>query len=151
MGTLYGKPLGNSEVANTPQERLEYLRSQLRAECISQGEQTELESLVQYIEPDDVELLEAAGVPEEEAMAMQERMRTPAASKPKKRFRTTDKDKKWLQELGIKASKVAVQTEEGVNLVCPACHSPEAKKVEDSTAEDGSLMECIACGCFFAL
>lgn len=45
-------------------ERLEYLRSQLRAECISYGELAELESLASYIEAGDVELLEAAGVPE---------------------------------------------------------------------------------------
>lgn len=44
--------------------RLEYLRSELRAERISQGELAELESLAKHIEPGDVELLEAAGVPE---------------------------------------------------------------------------------------
>jgi hypothetical protein len=48
----------------TPQERLEYLRGELRAERISQGELIELQSLAKYIEPGDVELLEAAGVPE---------------------------------------------------------------------------------------
>ncbi len=36
----------------------------LRAECISYGELFELQSLAAYIEPGDVELLEAAGVPE---------------------------------------------------------------------------------------
>lgn len=45
-------------------ERLEYLRGELRAEGISVSELLELQSLVQYIEPGDVELLEAAGVPE---------------------------------------------------------------------------------------
>lgn len=45
-------------------KRLEYLRTELRAERISYGELTELESLKEFIEPDDVELLEAAGVPE---------------------------------------------------------------------------------------
>lgn len=44
--------------------RLEYLRSQLRAECISYGELCELQSLAEHIDPGDVELLEAAGVPE---------------------------------------------------------------------------------------
>jgi hypothetical protein len=44
--------------------RLEYLRGELRAQRISWGELAELESLVPYIAPDDVELLEAAGVPE---------------------------------------------------------------------------------------
>lgn len=47
-----------------PTERLEYLRSQLRAESISYGELAELQSLVKHIDPGDVELLEAAGVPE---------------------------------------------------------------------------------------
>jgi len=45
-------------------KRLEYLRKELRNERISYGELHELESLVQYIEPGDAELLEAAGVPE---------------------------------------------------------------------------------------
>lgn len=45
-------------------ERLEYLRSELRAEQISYGELVELQDLIPYIDEDDVELLEAAGVPE---------------------------------------------------------------------------------------
>jgi hypothetical protein len=44
--------------------RLEYLRGELRAERISYGELSELQSLVPHIAPGDVELLEAAGVPE---------------------------------------------------------------------------------------
>lgn len=44
--------------------RLEDLREELRGECISYGELAELASLAEYIEDDDVELLEAAGVPE---------------------------------------------------------------------------------------
>jgi hypothetical protein len=44
--------------------RLEYLRGELRAERISLGELIELEILAPYIDPGDVELLEAAGVPE---------------------------------------------------------------------------------------
>ena len=48
---------------NTKQ-RLEYLRQELKAERISLGEIVELQSLVDYIDRDDVELLEAAGVPE---------------------------------------------------------------------------------------
>ena len=44
--------------------RLEYLRGELRAERISWGELYELQSLAAFIAPDDVELLEAAGVPE---------------------------------------------------------------------------------------
>ena len=53
---------GNTEI----KERLEYLRGELRAERISYGELAELQSLAEHIEPGDVELLEAAGVPEEE-------------------------------------------------------------------------------------
>jgi hypothetical protein len=44
--------------------RLEYLRQELRAERISYGELAELQSLIPHIEEGDVELLEAAGVPE---------------------------------------------------------------------------------------
>lgn len=51
-------------VEQTPQQRLEYLRTELRAERISYGELAELQALVPYIDPNDTELLEAAGVPE---------------------------------------------------------------------------------------
>ena len=46
------------------QKRLEYLRGELRSESISYGELAELQSLAAHIDPGDVELLEAAGVPE---------------------------------------------------------------------------------------
>jgi len=49
------------------QKRLEYLRGELRAERISYGEIAELQSLRAHILPGDVELLEAAGVPEAES------------------------------------------------------------------------------------
>lgn len=45
-------------------KRLEELRKELRAERISYGELAELQSLKEYIDPSDVELLEASGVPE---------------------------------------------------------------------------------------
>lgn len=45
--------------------RLEHIRKQLRAECISYDELHELQCLAPYIERGDVELLEPAGVPEE--------------------------------------------------------------------------------------
>jgi len=45
-------------------QRLEYLRGEIRAERISYGELAELAELAAHIEPDDVELLEWAGVPE---------------------------------------------------------------------------------------
>lgn len=45
-------------------QRLEYLRKELRAERLSYGELIELQSLVPHIDKSDVELLEAAGVPE---------------------------------------------------------------------------------------
>jgi hypothetical protein len=44
--------------------RLEYLRGELRAGNMSYGETFELQSLAKHIAPGDVELLEAAGVPE---------------------------------------------------------------------------------------
>ena len=47
-------------------KRLEYLRTELRNECISYGELAELQSLREYIDDNDVELLEAAGVSESE-------------------------------------------------------------------------------------
>ena len=46
-------------------ERLEYLRKQIRNENISYGEIIELQSLLQYIDKNDVELLQWAGKPEE--------------------------------------------------------------------------------------
>jgi hypothetical protein len=49
---------------NNTKARLEYLRGELRKECISYGELFELESLASHIDSSDVELLEAAGVPE---------------------------------------------------------------------------------------
>ena len=45
-------------------KRLEYLRGEIQAERISYGEIAELQSLAQYIDAGDVELLEAVGVPE---------------------------------------------------------------------------------------
>lgn len=44
--------------------RLDYLRGELRTERISYGGLAELQGLTPYIEANDVELLEAAGVPE---------------------------------------------------------------------------------------
>jgi hypothetical protein len=52
MGAWFAKP------------RLEYLREQLEKECISYSEMAELQSLAEYIEPGDVDLLEWAGVEE---------------------------------------------------------------------------------------
>ncbi len=45
---------------------LEYLRGEIHAERISYGELAELQDLAAFIDPGDVELLEWAGVPEEE-------------------------------------------------------------------------------------
>jgi len=44
--------------------RLEYLREEIKAERISYEEISELQGLAEFIEPDDVLLLEWAGVPE---------------------------------------------------------------------------------------
>lgn len=46
-------------------ERLRYLRGEIVAERISYGEIAELQSLIAYIDPGDMLLLERAGVPEE--------------------------------------------------------------------------------------
>jgi len=45
-------------------QRLEYLRGEIRKECISYGEMVELQSLKEHIEDGDVELLQWAGLPE---------------------------------------------------------------------------------------
>lgn len=45
-------------------KRLEYLRGEIRKECISYGEILELQSLAKYIASGDVELLQWAGVEE---------------------------------------------------------------------------------------
>lgn len=45
-------------------ERLEYLRKQIQAERISYGEIAELQSLAQWIDENDTELLQWAGVEE---------------------------------------------------------------------------------------
>jgi len=45
-------------------QRLEYLRQELRENSISYDELVELTELAVYIDPSDVELLEAAGVSE---------------------------------------------------------------------------------------
>jgi len=45
-------------------KRREYLRQEIQAERISYSEIAELQSLAEYIEDDDVLLLEWAGVPE---------------------------------------------------------------------------------------
>ncbi len=54
------------DVLNMPtiKQRLEYLRGELRAERISYEEINELVGLAEHIDPSDIELLEAAGVPE---------------------------------------------------------------------------------------
>jgi hypothetical protein len=51
-------------VSKAIKDQLEYLRGELRAECISLDELAELQDLASYIAPGDVELLEPAGVPE---------------------------------------------------------------------------------------
>ena len=48
----------------TIEEKLAYLRGEIEAERISQGELLELQSLVEHIDPSDVMLLEWAGVPD---------------------------------------------------------------------------------------
>jgi hypothetical protein len=45
-------------------QRLEEIREEIRSERVSIGELIELRSLIEFIDKDDVELLEWAGVPE---------------------------------------------------------------------------------------
>lgn len=56
--------MSDARASGTEKERLEELRAVLRSESISFGELAELASLAEFIDPGDVELLEAAGVPE---------------------------------------------------------------------------------------
>jgi len=51
-------------MATDIETRLEYLRGEILAERISYGELAELQDLAAYIQPDDVLLLQWAGVPE---------------------------------------------------------------------------------------
>jgi hypothetical protein len=72
------KALGTSEPSlfddiDSKKERLEEIREELNDESISYGELVELQELTEFIEEDDVQLLEAAGVPEfEEVPTMSE-------------------------------------------------------------------------------
>jgi hypothetical protein len=50
--------------AKSAKKRLEQLRKELRAERISYGELIELENLKEYIDENDIELKQAAGIPE---------------------------------------------------------------------------------------
>ncbi len=59
-----GREVRAMRVSRKIREQLEYLRGELRAERLSYEELVELQTLKDYIEPGDVELLEAAGVPE---------------------------------------------------------------------------------------
>jgi hypothetical protein len=52
------------EADYSKKERLEEIRTELDNETVSYGELVELEELSEFIEEDDVQLLEAAGVPE---------------------------------------------------------------------------------------
>jgi hypothetical protein len=72
------KALGTSEPSlfddiDSKKERLEEIREELNNESISYGELVELQELTEFIEEDDVQLLEAVGVPEfEEVPTMSE-------------------------------------------------------------------------------
>ena len=54
----------NNQVSTEIRARLEELRGEIRSECISYGELYELSQLSKFIQSDDVELLQWAGVPE---------------------------------------------------------------------------------------
>lgn len=57
----------------TPEQRLEAIRASLRAEDVSYGELAELQDLTPHIGAGDTELLEAAGVPEDDGTSGQDR------------------------------------------------------------------------------
>lgn len=73
-----GVTIAGEDDTERVKQRLEYLRGELQAERISYDELHELQSLASHIEPDDVELLQAAGVPEfpedEEQVGLQEQI-----------------------------------------------------------------------------
>jgi len=52
-------------MTNEIEKRLEYLRQELREERISYGELFELESLKEFIDPSDIELLQAISFEED--------------------------------------------------------------------------------------
>lgn len=54
----------------TPTHRLEQIRAAIRADNVSCGELADLQGLVDHIAPDDIELLEAAGVPESDPVTL---------------------------------------------------------------------------------
>lgn len=54
----------------TPTHRLEQIRAAIRADNVSYGELADLQGLVDHIAPDDIELLEAAGVPESDPVTL---------------------------------------------------------------------------------
>tara|TARA_Y100000310_G_C20148465_1_gene563560 strand:- start:194 stop:418 length:225 start_codon:yes stop_codon:yes gene_type:complete len=56
--------LNNGLCKSCTKQRLEYLREQIKNECISMGEIAELQGLAEHIDEGDVELLEWAGVDE---------------------------------------------------------------------------------------
>lgn len=61
---LIWTPNGDTTWPPNVNERLEYLRGEIRAERISYSELAELQGLAEHIDSGDVELLEWAGVPE---------------------------------------------------------------------------------------
>lgn len=65
LGTrMYSQTFVDAYRAEFIRLRLEYLRSQLDAQTVSYGELVELQGLAEHIDSGDVQLLEAAGVPE---------------------------------------------------------------------------------------
>jgi hypothetical protein len=64
---IYVVEPGHPALVSYIRMRLEHLRCELRRERISYGELAELQSLESFIDKSDVELLQAAGVPESAA------------------------------------------------------------------------------------
>jgi hypothetical protein len=80
--------------------RLEYFRQQLRAEGISYAETIELQNLEQYIDKGDVELREAAGLPEfeeepEETYYIEYLNAAKRHARDRAEFKTYEEAKEW--------------------------------------------------------
>lgn len=87
--------------------RLDYLRKEIEAERISYGELAELQSLVDYIDPDDAQLLEWAGVEEKNRYRKKNRLGTGGKMNKEKRLVAAK------QLLALAKELTAAEDEEG--------------------------------------
>lgn len=116
-------------------ERLEYLRGEIRAERISYGEIAELQGLVEFIDPGDVELLEWAGVPERSRQATQDAGQATAAAWEAARARFFVEQAKFLMACRAEVQRVVRN------------HLPAAESVclHGEYNEDGLIRLALTC------